>query len=64
MNEIYVLKRRSADFFGDKHVEWELAGWTDDPRIAGKWRKGATMTENRDIDIVKKVTPNCQVRGA
>jgi hypothetical protein len=58
MNEIYVLKRRPADYFGDGPAQWELAGWTDDRRVAGQWRNGATMHENRDIDRVKKVTPN------
>ena len=62
MDEIYVLKRRPADFFGDGPAQWELTGWTDDPRAAGQWRNGATMHENRDFDRVKKVTPNVEVQ--
>ena len=63
MDEIYVLKRRPADFFGDGPAQWELTGWTDDPRAAGQWRNGATMHENRDFDRVKKVTPNVELTG-
>lgn len=57
MDEIYVLKSKAGDYFGDG-TEWVITGWTDDPRVAGRWRNSSHRDERRDFDRLKKVTPN------
>lgn len=54
MDTIYVLRERSADYFGSGAKEWKHVGWTENPREAGAWSRSATRDINRDFVQVQK----------
>lgn len=57
MNKIYVLKYKECDYFGDGK-EWVIASWTDDPRIAGKWRNSSHLDMKKDFDYIERAPNN------
>ena len=47
-NEIYVLRKKIKDLFGEDKEEWVCVSYVEDHYYAAKWRHGSTKDEHHD----------------
>lgn len=51
---MYVLYEDTLSMYGEEPVR-KLIGYTDNPTIAGYWRRSSTMYKRRDHDQIKEI---------